>query len=117
MYEYKSKRIAREKNLTQLGLAIRAETSQQTISKIENGTCIPKIDLAIRLAAIFNVSLDYLFELSNSKRSIESQIFCNKKLEKYFDLIVDFDKLNDENKETIEIILGRFLDIQEKDNG
>lgn len=65
------KELREKKNLTQLGLAIRAETSQQTISKIENGTCIPKIDLAIRLAAIFNVSLDYLFELSNSKRSIE----------------------------------------------
>lgn len=58
------KELREKKNLTQLGLAIRAETSQQTISKIENGTCIPKIDLAIRLAAIFNVSLDYLFTLN-----------------------------------------------------
>lgn len=111
------KELRERKKLTQLGLAIRAETSQQTISKIESGVCIPKADLAIRLATIFNVSLDYLFELSNSKWSIESQIFCNKKLETYFDLIVDFDKLNDDNKETIRIILQRFLDIQEKDIG
>lgn len=102
------KELRERKNLTQLGLAIRAETSQQTISKIESGTCVPKIDLAIRLASIFNVSLDYLFELSNSKRSIDSQIFCNKKLEMYFDIIVDFDKLNNENKETIKIIIQRF---------
>lgn len=111
------KELRERKKLTQLGLAIRAETSQQTISKIESGVCIPKADLAIRLATIFNVSLDYLFELSNSKWSIESQIFCNKKLETYFDLVVDFDKLNDDNKETIRIILQRFLDIQEKDIG
>ena len=111
------KELRERKKLTQLGLAIRAETSQQTISKIESGVCIPKADLAIRLATIFNVSLDYLFELSNSKWSIESQIFCKKKLETYFDLIVDFDKLNDDNKETIRIILQRFLDIQEKDIG
>lgn len=37
------KELREKKNLTQLGLAIRAETSQQTISKIENGTCIPKM--------------------------------------------------------------------------
>lgn len=110
------KELRESKRLTQLGLAVRASTTQQTISKIEQGSCIPKVDLAIRLAKIFNVSLDYLFMLSNTKRSVEAQILCNSKLEKYVDLIMDFEKLDDMNKETIRILIKRFLDVQGNEN-
>lgn len=111
--ETRVKELRESKKITQLSLAVRAFSTQQTISKIEKGLCVPKADLAIRLAEIFNVSLDYLFMLSNTKRTIDSQLFFNTKLEKYYDMIVDYDKLNDNNKETIKIVIKRLLEVQE----
>lgn len=114
--ETRLKELREEKKITQLNLAIKTSTTQQTISKIENGTCIPKVDLAVRIAKLFNVSLDYLFMLTNTKRSVETQIFYNRKLEKHVDLIIDLEKLNDENRETIKILIKRFLDTQKNEN-
>ena len=50
-------------NLTQAGLAGRAKVSRQTINAIELGKYVPSTLLALRLAAIFERSVNELFEL------------------------------------------------------
>jgi DNA-binding XRE family transcriptional regulator len=49
-----------KKDLTQAELAARVDVDQRTISAIETGRRKPSIDLAIRLAKEFGVTLDDL---------------------------------------------------------
>ena len=50
----------REKGMTQEDLAERLSVSRQTVSKWENGECMPDADKFIRLADILEISLDEL---------------------------------------------------------
>lgn len=109
------KELREKRHLTQSGLALKVGATQQTISKVENGICIPKVDLVIQIAEVFNVSIDYLLGLSNSVRSIESQLFINSRIEKHYDIVVSFDKLSETNKETVRIIISRLLETQSED--
>lgn len=47
--------------MTQLGLAERLSVSDKTVSKWENGAGFPEITLLPAIAAVFGVSIDYLF--------------------------------------------------------
>ncbi len=38
------KELREKRHLTQSGLALKVGATQQTISKVENGICIPKVD-------------------------------------------------------------------------
>jgi len=53
------KELRKEKNWTQQQLANKIELSKTVISKYENGIQMPTLDTLIKLAAIFNVSMDY----------------------------------------------------------
>jgi len=50
--------------LTQQALADRAGVTRQTIISIEKGNYNPSVELALRLATIFGVRVEDLFELS-----------------------------------------------------
>ncbi|WP_245393560.1 helix-turn-helix domain-containing protein [Staphylococcus coagulans] len=54
------KKLRIEKELTQEMLAIEMHTTRQTISKWEQGTIEPNIQMLNKLASFFNVSLDEL---------------------------------------------------------
>lgn len=100
------------KHLTQIGLALKVGSTQQTISKIERGSSVPKLDLALALADYFNVTLEYLFCLSNKKHKLEHQIEIDKTIEEYYDFFVEYQNLNNENKVTLNLIMRRLLDVQ-----
>lgn len=53
-------RLRTEKNLSQSELADALEVSRQSISKWETDSSVPELDKLIRLAAIFDVSMDQL---------------------------------------------------------
>lgn len=59
------KELRDAKHLTQTGLALKVGSTQQTISKIEREIGVPKLDLALIMADFFNVTLEYLFCLSD----------------------------------------------------
>jgi putative transcriptional regulator len=48
--------------MTQKQLAERVSVSRQTLNAIENCNHAPKIDVAIRIADVFGVSVDQMFE-------------------------------------------------------
>lgn len=49
--------------LTQKALASKINVSRSFISKLENGYCMPKIKHIISIAAVFNVTTDYILGL------------------------------------------------------
>ncbi|ATP55811.1 transcriptional regulator [Pedobacter ginsengisoli] len=51
------------KNITQAELAELVNVSRQTINTMESGKYIPSTVLALKIAAIFGVSVEAVFEL------------------------------------------------------
>ena len=54
------KEIRKSKGITQVKLAIGLNTTQNTISRYENGKNEPGIRELIQIADYFNISIDYL---------------------------------------------------------
>ena len=78
MYENMGQTIAklrRDRNLTQEKLAEQLAVSAQAVSKWENETCYPDIDMLPRLAHFFGVSIDTLFGYTDTRtRQIDEVI-------------------------------------------
>lgn len=55
-----------KKNITQAELADLIKVSRQTINAMELGKYVPSTVLALRLAKIFSVEVEHLFELEES---------------------------------------------------
>lgn len=57
-------RVFRAKNkITQDDLAAKLGVSRQTLSAIENNKYFPSLELALKIAKIFNCTVDELFSL------------------------------------------------------
>ncbi|TCK67907.1 putative transcriptional regulator [Winogradskyella wandonensis] len=52
-------------NLTQAELAEKLNVSRQTIHAIEKGKFNPSVILAIKMARLFKVTVEYLFEVED----------------------------------------------------
>ncbi|PSL19498.1 helix-turn-helix transcriptional regulator [Dyadobacter jiangsuensis] len=55
-----------KQNITQAELAVRVGVSRQTINSIEIGKYVPSTLLALKIASVFEVSLDHIFMLEES---------------------------------------------------
>ena len=53
-------RLRTEKNMSQLDLADALEVSRQSVSKWETGTAVPELDKLVKMAKLFEISLDEL---------------------------------------------------------
>jgi putative transcriptional regulator len=51
------------KNITQADLAELIQVSRQTINTIESGKYVPSTVLALKMAKVFGVSVEVIFEL------------------------------------------------------
>ncbi|MBP3379197.1 MAG: helix-turn-helix transcriptional regulator [Clostridia bacterium] len=69
-YYQRIKDLREDKDITQDHLADLLDTTQQQISKWENGTQKMGIDKYIKLAIYYNVSLDYLAGLTDKPRKL-----------------------------------------------
>ena len=61
------KELRKEKNITQIKLAMDLNMSQNTISRYETGERQAGYDELIKIADYFNVSIDYLLEHSDKR--------------------------------------------------
>lgn len=59
--------LREEKKITQVRLSIELEVSQETISAYEMGKYFPSVKSLLKLRKIFNVPIDYILGLSDSK--------------------------------------------------
>ncbi len=56
-------------NMNQTDLSKKIGISNVTISRYLSGDRIPRLDVITKIAAIFNVSIDYLLGISDAKKS------------------------------------------------
>ena len=105
MIKDRLKELRKEKKLTQSQLAKKLEVNQSTIAGIEIGRREPSNELMIKLSNFFNVSLDYLNGLSDSKNEDKEENLVKNLLIHLYDsgLIKDINNI-DEN--TTNIIMG-----------
>lgn len=66
--------LRKNMNLSQEGLAAILCTSQQAVSRIENGAYDIPTDLLVKMADSFNVTTDYIPGRSDIKRDLSGQI-------------------------------------------
>lgn len=59
--------LRKSKKMTQLALAIKVDSSQNTISRIELEEAIPHADLLCKLADYFHTSVDYILYRSDQR--------------------------------------------------
>lgn len=56
-----------KKDMTQQDLAERVQVSRQTINSIEAGKYVPSTVLALKIARVFGVTMEELFELEEGE--------------------------------------------------
>lgn len=108
------KELREQSGIGQETLASFVGSSQQTISRIENGKCVPPTDLIINIAEYFKVTTDYILCLSDTKRNLEGQLKINKEIDEFYEIVAAYKELNDANKKTIIMLLNRLREIQKE---
>jgi transcriptional regulator with XRE-family HTH domain len=98
------KQLRQERNWSQTQLAQRMEIHQKQVSAYERGRNVPSTEVLIKLADIFDVSLDYLaFEAEGQSAKVNIK---DRELLRRFE---EIDKLSDKDKGTIKEILDTFI--------
>lgn len=103
------KELRIKRNLTQIALARALGFSQGGISKIERGEQIMTADEIKAYSKYFDVSVEYILNLTDKKRNSEINVELNKRLEKYLDFLMILDSLPDGDKDII-FVLTKHLD-------
>ena len=80
--------LRRRKKLSQAKLGKLMGVTGQTILNWESGIFEPNIDQLIKLANIFNVSVDYL--IGRDRAKVEAQIICNALSVISYDELLEF---------------------------
>lgn len=95
-------KILREKRgIIQEILAAELGITQQMLSKYEKDVTIIKVDILKKLAEYFNVTTDYLLEVSDVKRDLTGQIRINETLDEYYDMIEVYKRLDKYDQELV----------------
>jgi transcriptional regulator with XRE-family HTH domain len=98
------RRLRQERGWSQAQLGQRLETHQKQVSSYERGVHVPSADLLIRIAEIFDVSLDYL--LAGTVAASQRAEIADRDLVRQMELI---DKLPPEDKTAIKAVLNSFI--------
>lgn len=95
------KELRIKKRMTQIALSIELGVSQELISAYETGKTDPNLKVLIQLSKIFNVSIDYIVGLSDTKYQINNNELSYDEI----NLLLVFRKLTNNHKER----LGAYL--------
>lgn len=68
-------------------MATELEITQQQLSKYERNIASIKVESLKKVAAYFNVTTDYLLEISDVKRDVVGAVEMGRTLEQYYDLV------------------------------
>ena len=98
------KRLRQDRNWSQAQFALKLKVHQKQISGYERNVHVPSMDLLIRVADLFNVSLDYLaFEDRDDSQQV--QIADRDLLQK----MGAIDQLTDADRNTVKAVLDTFI--------
>ena len=98
------KRLRQDRDWSQQQLANKLKIHQKQISGYERAIHLPSAELLIRIAELFNVSLDYLV-LDRKDDGRRAQIADRELLNK----LEELDQLPDRDKATIKAVLDTFI--------
>jgi transcriptional regulator with XRE-family HTH domain len=77
----KLKELREQRRLNQEGLAMKLSVSQSTISAYEVGERTPDLETLISIANFFDVSIDYLVGLSETRKHVKQGDLLSDELE------------------------------------
>ncbi len=95
------KQLRENKKLTQLNLGMELGLSQETISGYETGKAVPPADVLVKLADIFDASIDYILERTDVKSTLRTEELSKEES----DILLIYRKQNDERKACIHEML------------
>lgn len=102
-------------NLSQENFSVIFGTTQQAVSRMENGLYGIPTDLLILMSDFFNVTTDYILGISDVKRYADRQKRMNQEVEKYYDIVLRYQNLTDTNRRTLRLILERLEQAQREE--
>ena len=91
----KIKTLRKEKNWKQEELANEIGTDSRQVSLYENGKCLPSVETIVKIAQVFNVSIDFLLIDNSLRRPL---ILSNENI---YESINKVDLLSLDEKESI----------------
>lgn len=98
------KQLRQEKQWSQAQLGQKMKIHQKQVSAYERGRNVPSTEVLIKLAEVFDVSLDYLaFEAEGKPAKV------NIKDKELLRRLEDVDKLNDKDKKTIMEVIDTYI--------
>lgn len=104
--------LRKSMNLSQETLAAILGTSQQAVSRMENGAYDIPTDLLVKMADSFNVTTDYILGRTDIKRDLSGQVRMNYEMDRYYDIVLRYQRLTDINKKTLMTMLERLEQAQ-----
>lgn len=112
--ESRIKTLREKRGLIQEILAAEVGITQQMLSKYERDISVIKVDILKKLAEYFNVTTDYLLGMSDTKRDLSCEVKMNDSLDKYYDLIEVYKRLDEYDQEMIWSIIQTVGRLEEK---
>lgn len=86
--------------------------SQQTVSRIEKNPQTIGVDILIRVSEYYNVTTDYILELTDEKRNLLMESRVNKKIDDYYDFIIEFEELSQTHQQVLLSVLRGLKEAQ-----
>lgn len=112
MIENRIREIRTSHGLSQEALATIIDSTQQSISRMENNTQAITAKALIMMSEYFNVSTGYLLGISDIKRDLNGQMRMNQEMEDCYDIVLHYRNLTETNKKTLSCILKRLEQAQ-----
>lgn len=104
--------LRKSMNLSQEGLASILCTSQQAVSRMENSVYDILGDLLVNMSKTFNVTTDYILGISDIKRDLSGHVRMNHEMDRYYDIVLRYQRLSDINRKTFRVMLERLEQAQ-----
>lgn len=112
--ENRIKQLRQNRGIIQEILASELGITQQMLSKYERDVTYIKVDILKKIAEYFNVTTDYLLEVSDVKRDLQGQMKMSKTLDEYYDLIEIYKALDEYDQEMVWSIIQTVKKTYEK---
>ncbi len=81
---------------------------------MENGAYNIPTDLLVKMADSFNVTTDYILGRTDIKRDLSGQIRMNQEMDRYYDIVLRYQRLSDINRKTFQVMLERLEQAQDE---
>ena len=107
------KRLREEKGITQKELAEKLNSSASRISMYEQNRREPDLQTIIKIANLFNCSIDYLLGINKKKLVTTDEL--TKILPEEKILLSSYKKINDDDRHVLWALLDKYLTATEKE--